>query len=715
MLGSHVLAYVTVLSFTILAPLYFMYSCVYYSCFIEETLSLYAAIKAGAEDVAGITRERYLQRLRWLREICRIGSLDLFDERKKSSFARISQVIENLRLDTADGRIRPQPFCVLLFGKPGTGKTGNAMKLAEACLKARYGKFRASDVVVLNEGDEFHSEFRSNHKVVIFDDIAADLCGRDTTNPFRKIIDFVNNIKKTALNPNLELKGNVYIKPELVIITTNMEPGMGIQNYLNCPSAIIRRISAAFKVEGFNQLLFCAKTHTSPGMTTYNAFTTNQRFALTNKGLFEDKFEEDPDFVHGEVKTLREIVKPLGRRFQDHMQKQEDFVNQINSMFDDEIGKDSVISCFYNDVIKPFLPRTIPLSSDEEMRLPFYVRFARRFCIKDLPRAQTMSPQAGEIVPPGQLDDSSEFFLYQNFDPKTFLMCYPLLRSEHKYWITSFGFLSETDDPIVAPSLIHLSPKDPKTARSGPVFSLRQLEDEYERWYFSTQLEETQDSLDVLQFVECPESSVCSEASEVTKPEYIEAAVSRLKPDLFHSFNYGDEIVVQRKKLAGKVYNKVLTNCQRKIPEMGGIGNLKDEPSALLNYTILRRAWHANAQVLGVEYPLCGLTVDGAFRCRGYLVIVEAKTNQVDTKQLRRYLSVAGVSEPVAGIFANYNRYLVYKLGDVSDEAMSEICRIANAAYRFLNKHGKHLQLGLPKNKWQHHDKEYIPPSCWYN
>jgi hypothetical protein len=39
--------------------------------------------------------------------------------------------------------------------------------------------------------------------------------------PYRKIIDFINNIRKTSLNPNLEMKGKVFIEPDLVIVTTN--------------------------------------------------------------------------------------------------------------------------------------------------------------------------------------------------------------------------------------------------------------------------------------------------------------------------------------------------------------------------------------------------------------------------------------------------------------------------------------------------------------
>jgi hypothetical protein len=109
--------------------------------------------------------------------------------------------------------------------------------------------------VTLNETDEFQSEFRTHHKVVILDDIANEAAPETSAyaapkNPFRKIIDFINNITKVALNPTLEAKGRVLIKPELVVCTSNMDSrhfsGNTLAQYrLPAPSYILSKATIA--------------------------------------------------------------------------------------------------------------------------------------------------------------------------------------------------------------------------------------------------------------------------------------------------------------------------------------------------------------------------------------------------------------------------------------------------------------------------------------
>jgi flagellar biosynthesis GTPase FlhF len=162
-----------------------LYNALYYACFVDETLALASAIKAGAEKVAGITRERYVNRLIWLRALSRFHIMMTRDDRQKTSFIRINNVLQNLRLDSADGTLRKQPYCIVLCGFPGCGKTATAIKIAETLIKSRHGKFYSTDVVTLNETDEFQSEYRTNHKVVIFDDVAADREKASSINPWR--------------------------------------------------------------------------------------------------------------------------------------------------------------------------------------------------------------------------------------------------------------------------------------------------------------------------------------------------------------------------------------------------------------------------------------------------------------------------------------------------------------------------------------------------
>jgi len=414
----------------LLSCLSFITGLFYFSCYIEETLSLAAAIKAGAEEVAGLTRDRYLQRLVWLKEFTRFTTIFARDERKKTAFARITHLFDTLKLDAADGRIRKQPFCVLLVGPPGSGKTGTALKIAARLMKDRYKHFRSTDIVTLNETDEFQSEYRTNHKVVIFDDLGAENGNRPTVmNPWHKIVDFVNNIRKTSLNPNVELKGNVYIEPDLVIITTNRAPGENISHYMACPEAIIRRISACYCLETFTHCYRVDKV--CPNLISRgNIYTTGMRFnyncadytARTSKRV-------DTSRVDG-FDEVGSMITSLSTEFEEHMQAQEIYVASVNSILDVDDLCLSPWDCFYRDQIYPRLPKKVPLSPEIELLLPFYNRFFRMFCVPgEFAVAQTKRGLMAHYVTHSDTSTPEfhgmleKYILQREFDLNAYLRC----------------------------------------------------------------------------------------------------------------------------------------------------------------------------------------------------------------------------------------------------------------------------------------------------
>jgi hypothetical protein len=401
--------------------LYLFYISIYYACFIEETLSLAAAIKAGAEEVAGITRERYMQRLTWLKSATRLSILFNRDDRKKPVFTRISNILENLRLDSADGRIRKQPYCILLTGYPGCGKTGTALRIAAELMKFKYGRFSANDVVTLNETDEFQSEYRTNHKVVIFDDIGAENPNKSTVNPWRKIIDFVNNIRKTSLNPNLELKGNVYIQPDLVIITTNLQFPFSLEPWLVCHSAILRRLSKVLFLRDFDTVVDITPvkvggTESNTRAYDYNYDTTEEVQKVFGKGTgnnlklrksrkLKDAIPNAPTYGNPPTKLdspsaihhkerqapvedpldldrkIEDFVRELVVEFMDHDENQEDYVKKMNALLDPPKSELSAWQSFLYDQVYPRWPKKFILPPNIEMKLPWYQRFARKFCV----------------------------------------------------------------------------------------------------------------------------------------------------------------------------------------------------------------------------------------------------------------------------------------------------------------------------------------------
>jgi hypothetical protein len=321
--------------------------------FVEDILSKKSAIKAGAEHLIKMSREQYIDRLTWLKEIYRF---DYF--RNRITFSKISNLLEELILDNSDGYIRKQPYCVIISGLPGTGKTSFAMKLAAEYMKALHGQFSSYDLVTLNETDDFQSEYRSNHKVVIFDDIAAENPNIAQRNPWRKILDFVNNIKKTALNPNVDLKGNVYILPELVILTTNRIPPYGIPHYMLNHSALFRRFDAQIylcpeiKGEKYKYLIVKNKDIFKVA-TSDNACELNTHNYLTSDNLFhrsKDYIDRD-DYI---FQTIPNFLK--------HDMEQGQFVDEINSIFTNEIVRKNPFQAFYDDIFYPIVPACLKRS-----------------------------------------------------------------------------------------------------------------------------------------------------------------------------------------------------------------------------------------------------------------------------------------------------------------------------------------------------------------
>lgn len=312
---------------------YTICSYLYYSLYIEELLSLGPAVKAGATEVSKFTRQKYMRLLRSCATCTRFLYAFERKESVKSTFIRINNLLESLRLDSSDGRLRKQPFCILLEGPPGSGKTTAAIDIAIQLLKAKYGHAYADEIVTINETDAFQSEFRTSHKVVIFDDIGSEHPEFCQKNPYHKVIDFVNNINKTSLNPNVEMKGNVYINPDLVIMTSNLKSLHSATTYMQCAAAILRRINIGISVHRDEKGQSFKTVDFSMVHPANNNVYAGERIAPVTEE-FSDK----------EV-----MYSCLRHDFLKHLSDQEQFIKAINDNFtsNDALLSDHVVPFYY--------------------------------------------------------------------------------------------------------------------------------------------------------------------------------------------------------------------------------------------------------------------------------------------------------------------------------------------------------------------------------
>lgn len=658
--------------------LYLFYMSIYYACFIEETLSLAAAIRAGAEEVAGITRDRYLQRLTWLKSATRLSILFNKDERKKPVFMRISNVLENLRLDSSDGRIRKQPYCLLLTGVPGCGKTGTAMRIASEFMKSKYGRFSANDVVTLNETDEFQSEYRTNHKVVIFDDVGAEDPNKSTVNPWRKIIDFVNNIRKTSLNPNLELKGNVYIQPDLVIITTNLKPDLNLYPWMICSGAITRRISKVLHLEKYNLVYDVPRERVSDG-------SANKARAYQSGWGFAREI--------GEHIPLEEYLPRILEDFHTFDDQQENYVLKMNALFDPSKSYSSPWQCFLHDQIYPRWPKKFILPPLLEARLPWYQRFARKFCIAQnvaICQGTFFSTEGEEVVPQSAEDDNEEDIVTSLGLPSKREILKSVMNLSHyrelrrfmdehvRYYVIENGFAYITNqDSRVLLTSGHTRKLDRDIVLPEMYFTVGEMDD----WYISTQH---------------------------TEKHFIESPVFEGPINLFRSHKY--DVKIDENHLLGKSMKEMLRNCQRKLPEMGAIGQLCDTPSSLLTYQFLRRAWHYDYPPFAVEYNLNGLSVDGYTKIGQTHVLIEAKTLMDPRDCIKRYIKDFAADSPCIGVGINFQGYYIYFAGDVPKKDLIETAMVCSAIFRFFQNYGRYFKVNIPWSKYKNHDDEFPPP-----
>jgi hypothetical protein len=603
--------------------------------FVEETLSKLSAIRCGAEELVGITRDRMILRLTWLKCLLRFNVMNFTDRR---AFERVTNALEHLRLDDSNGSVRKQPYCVLLTGYPGCGKSQYALRLAASCLKAKYGRAKASDVVVLNETDEFQSEYRSSHKVVIFDDIGAEKPDRATINPWRKIIDFANNVRKTSLNPNVEMKGNVYIHPDMLIITTNLAPGAQVQHYMNVPSAIYRRMS---------KVLFLVDDGTYTLAKEVNP-TINKQPRLGSLFGYDYTYH-----MPTETQPRKDLTKKIVSEFLRNDQAQEYFVRETNSILDEDEPK-TVLGAFYEDIIRPYWPKKIPLDRVDEDKLSLYHRFVRYFCIEDTHAIVCMSgthveyPSYRDYEPP---KDTLRRFLLDRVDWEFYeVVRHELLgvRYAHK---TAF----QTDNRLISWDVSHC----PYTT-SGVECTFQDLEEAFT-------IHKRKRDVDPL-----PEIST-----------YWIQPYRRNKTKL-----EVDDL-------------PRLVNWMNKDLSQSNLGQLRpQDPMLIVQYLLALRAHTCSFACLGVEYEINNLTPDVLMKSGDTYIVFECKnsTNAMGTAQIRKYLySFHQTGDfAVAVLFTQYDVkvYAVEKvqpglLGNIKKLVIQVLSELSEKSQVFRTKHFK--------------------------
>lgn len=178
----------------------------------------------------------------------------LLDSVDKGMRPYIAKRLENLTKMRADfelvrisGGLRPAPWSFLVYGTSGIAKSSIVTNLTTFSLltMARLeGKHEftvdPNMICTLNEMDKYHSDYKSHIQAVLLDDLANARADTTDVNPTINIINFVNNIRRTAIMAEAEMKGKIQLQPRVVCATTNVWESWASQ-YSNEPVSVLRR------------------------------------------------------------------------------------------------------------------------------------------------------------------------------------------------------------------------------------------------------------------------------------------------------------------------------------------------------------------------------------------------------------------------------------------------------------------------------------------
>jgi len=145
--------------------------------------------------------------------------------------------------------VKEKPFAVLIAGPSGIGKSYMMTYLYKTICAANKIKCDVDSVVTLNDCDQYDTEYKPHHNVVIMDDVAnAKAETYKTTTPVQKIIKIINNVPMACVKAAAEEKGQVYYNPKVVMVTTN-KLNLMAEQFSNEPVSILRRFDAILEVK----------------------------------------------------------------------------------------------------------------------------------------------------------------------------------------------------------------------------------------------------------------------------------------------------------------------------------------------------------------------------------------------------------------------------------------------------------------------------------
>lgn len=146
--------------------------------------------------------------------------------------------------------LRPAPFSFIIKGTSSIGKSTIVNNLITFALQTCAKNEGKEDYIVnpdvictLNEMDKYHSDYQGHTQAVLLDDLGNANPDTIDVNPTVNIINFNNNIKRTAIMAEAELKGKRALQPRVLAATTNVDMESMSRHFSLEPLSVLRRFN----------------------------------------------------------------------------------------------------------------------------------------------------------------------------------------------------------------------------------------------------------------------------------------------------------------------------------------------------------------------------------------------------------------------------------------------------------------------------------------
>lgn len=142
----------------------------------------------------------------------------------QAQYTRLAGIISTLEDLHGRSALRVQPACFVFSGPPNQGKSFMVRMLQEALETATGKKYTGECCHVWNNIDDFQSGYTNAIEFILFDDQSNTIITRANADKsaLSHAVGIINNTPMLTNQASLEGKGNIYYKPDVVCMTTNV-------------------------------------------------------------------------------------------------------------------------------------------------------------------------------------------------------------------------------------------------------------------------------------------------------------------------------------------------------------------------------------------------------------------------------------------------------------------------------------------------------------